>query len=342
MSASKDVSEAKPRFYPLDESVCVACSRPLRYEYKTSGRYVFDLDDTWFVESQAGYCTNGRCPLVRRTMHPPGELFLAPSGERFSCRVIATIGQLRFGEKLTRSEISNRLLKEHNLRISERQVNRYFELYGALVSGQSLEDKGLIAELKKNRGVVLSLDAAEPMKGHELVWIIRDLLSGRALLARSIRSSTEDDLITLLEPVKVFLDRHKIPLTAVLSDAEKNIRGAVARVFPRAKHQLCQIHYVNNLSKPVEPLDRELRKELRAPFRQLRQFERDIKQAKEEIGSLTEDEADVMADLCLMLQSVLKDSGKLPFEPPGQRLYQALLELRDTVTKMSREKGGPV
>jgi hypothetical protein len=274
-------------------------------------------------------------------MHPPAELLLAPQGERFGSDVIAAIGIHRFKEGLTRAQIVKRLWDEHRLPISERQVNRYYDLYGQLVAAKNLEDPELLKKVKAAGILVLSLDGAKPITGHDAVWFVRDVISGRMLVSRSMRSTTEDDLVELLQPVKEFAKRNDVIVSGVVSDAEKNIRGAVKRMFPRARHQLCQIHYVNNLAEPLASKDSELRQELRAPFRDLRQLERDISRANRVAGTISASEASVLDDLCLALQSILKDNGHPPFEPPGLKLYDALVELREAVAQMGREKGGP-
>jgi hypothetical protein len=274
-------------------------------------------------------------------MHPPEEWAMAPPGERFGTDVLAKIGLLHFRDKLTRAAIGKRLFDEDGLQISERQVNRYFNLYGALVAQQNLKDKKLIRALKNNRLMVLSLDAAKPMKGHDLIWFVRELLTGRTLVARAMSTSTEEDLVELLKPVREFAKRIGVAVTGIVSDAEKNIRAAVRAVFPRVRHQLCQLHYVGNLSEPLESKDVELRETLRKPFRELRDVQRGLAIAHKEAGCLSDDEANILAELAFTIQSILTDSGKLPFEPPGLKLYDALKDLKESATRMSREKGGP-
>lgn len=75
---------------------------------------------------------------------------------------------------------------------------RRFKLHGALVSGTILHDAGVIKAIKKNRALVLSLDSAKPVKDHESVWLICDLMSGITLGAHAMRSCTATALAKLL------------------------------------------------------------------------------------------------------------------------------------------------
>src|SRR5262245_13104982 len=46
--------------------------------------------------------------------------------------------------------------------------------------------------------VILAVDGLQPDVGHEVLWVVRDVLTGTVLLARSLLSSTQDDLAKLI------------------------------------------------------------------------------------------------------------------------------------------------
>ena len=50
--------------------------------------------------------------------------------------------------------------------------------------------------------VVLAVDGLQPDVGHEVLWVVRDVLSGAVLLARSLLSGTREDLAPLLAQVR--------------------------------------------------------------------------------------------------------------------------------------------
>lgn len=342
MTTSVDKSKAIRLHLVYKDRVCPGCGHEQTYGYCTPGRYIQHLDEVHHVTAQTVYCTHGACPLRYKVMHPPEEWSMAPPVYTFGFDVIGQTGQLRYGEKMTRAGILTRLLDEHpNLRIGERSVQNLYELYGHLISGTQLKDPELIQEIKANKAMVLGLDGAQPMKGHETVWFARDLITGRTLAAAAMRSTTARDLGAFLRPIRDFADRHGTPVVGIVSDKEGNIVKAVKRTFPRVRHQFCQIHYVNNMAKPLAKKDSSLRKDLRKGFRRLREVEREIPtdEAQEKLTSL---QVEALQTLCLGLQSILKDNGKPPFDPPGLKLYDGLVKLRERVQRMRREKGGPV
>lgn len=280
--------------------------------------------------------------MVRRGVHPLEEWMLAPIYERFGSDVIAACGIMHFQDRLGREEIAARLSTEHQIKISPRTVNRLFDIYGALVCGSHLQNPALIRDLKRQRVMVLALDGAEPIKGRDPVWFVREVTGGQVLIAQAMKSCKAEDLVALLQPVKEFAERHGIRIVGVVSDAEDNIRAAVEIALPGIPHQLCQLHYVKNVAKPLAPHDSQLRDALKKEVRGLRQVEREVREAGQPGGALSSEDARSLLDVCIAIRSILKDNGKPPFEPPGLLLFERLIELQRNLAEMAREKGGPV
>jgi hypothetical protein len=341
MLASNRPEGSTSRFFENKHRRCAGCGSIQRYDYNTSGRSIRRLDEFLWVVSQVVYCENGRCPLVRKGIHCQEEWALAPAYERFGNDVIALCGVLHYGQGLDREAIARQLEERYGVKLSSRTAYRLYKFYGALLSGAHLSNAALIRDLKKQRVVVLSLDGAEPIKGREPVWFVRDTVSGRVLASRAMVSCTAADLVELLEPVVAFCRAHGIRIAGVVSDAEENVRAAIKKILPGVPHQLCQIHYVKNLAKSIKGVDSELRKDLKKNARGLRQIEREIRTARQPGGQLCGDDADTLMDICVALRSILRDPGRPPFEPPGLKLFSQLVELQGTLADMARKKGGP-
>jgi hypothetical protein len=88
----------------------------------------------------------------------------------------------------------------------------------------------LRARLRPQGGVILAVDGLQPDVGHEVLWVVRDVVSGEPLLARSLFGATADDLVPLLEEVRRVLTgsaraEEQIPLRGVISDGQVSIRS---------------------------------------------------------------------------------------------------------------------
>lgn len=69
-----------------------------------------------------------------------------------------------------------------------------------------------------NQGrVILAIDGMQPEIGHEVLWVIRDCLSGEIILAKTLLSSRNEDLVALLLEVTNTLN---VPIDGVVSDGQ--------------------------------------------------------------------------------------------------------------------------
>src|SRR5262249_2440795 len=76
---------------------------------------------------------------------------------------------------------------------SRRTVTNLLERYDELVA-LSLQDTARLRRLTQPQGrVILALDGLQPDVGQEVLWVLRDCLSGEVLLARSLLSATHTD-----------------------------------------------------------------------------------------------------------------------------------------------------
>ena len=121
--------------------------------------------------------------------------------------------------------------------------------------------------------VILAIDGLQPDVGHEVLWVLRDVLSGEVLLARSLLSSTQDDLAKLIGEVKAALP---VPIAGVVSDGQDSIRKAVKQALDGVPHQLCHFHYLREAAKPVYEADRHAKVQLKKKVRGIRPIERQV------------------------------------------------------------------
>jgi hypothetical protein len=149
--------------------------------------------------------------------------------------------------------------------ISERSVllDRYDELVATT-------DPGHLRARFAGR-VVLAIDGLQPEVGHEVLWVIRDCLSGTVVLARALLSSTAADLTPLLCQAAESVG---VPVTGVVSDGQRSIRIAVAKALPGVPHQLCHFHSLREAAHPI--FEAHAKKELKKRIRGIRPIERAV------------------------------------------------------------------
>ena len=58
-----------------------------------------------------------------------------------------------------------------------------------------------MAQVEKNGGIIVWLDGIQPEKGNETVYLVRDALTGRVLVAENVPSKAPAVMKALLAPV---------------------------------------------------------------------------------------------------------------------------------------------
>ena len=173
----------------------------------------------------------------------------------------------------------------------------------------------------------------QPDVGHEVLWVLRDVVSGEVLLARSLLGATKDDLAPLLEEVRTALSggqpEDTVPIRGVISDGQHAIRHAVAQVLPGVPHQLCQFHYLREAARPIFEADRHAKKELKKRVRGVRPIERALERQ-------SDPQAQAARGYCLAVRSALTDDGRPPLAASGLQLRDRLEAIATSLERVER------
>ena len=193
------------------------------------------------------------------------------------------------------------------------------------------DDRRLRGLLAGQGRVILAIDGLQPDVGHEVLWVVRDCLSGEVLLAKSLLSSTQADLAGLLREVTEALG---VEVAAVVSDGQRSIRNAVAAALPGVPHQLCHFHFLREAGTPIYEMDRHAKKELKKTVRGVRPLERRFEGRQ---GP----EAEAVQGYCAAVRGALTDDGRPPLDDKGLRLHGRLTAIASSAERAAG-KGGRV
>ena len=291
-------------------------------------RTITTLEAVVRLTLQIRRCLNLTCPQVRKPYRPEAEGRLALPKHEFGLDVLTFIGTQRYAHHHSVPTIHQALVAR-GLAVAPRTVTNLLERYDELVA-LSLQNTGRLRRLTQPQGrVILALDGLQPDVGHEVLWVLRDCLSGEVLLARSLLSATQDDLATLLREVKQAL---QVPIVGVITDGQPSIRAAVAQALPDVPHQLCHFHYLREAAKPIYEADRHAKKTLKKRVRGIRPIERKLE-------GRTDPEAEIMRGYCSAVRSALTDDGRPPLAASGLILHTRLSTIAESLERV--EKRGP-
>ena len=329
--ARRTARPAAPREYRLEpyQRQCPGCGGTARVAYHDR-RTVATLDGLYALVLVVRLCREPSCPLYRRPYRPEEEGGWAlPHGE-FGLDVIALVGALRYAEHRSVPEIHHQLLAR-GVAISERSVTNALYRYEELVALRLADQTRLQEQLARQAQVILALDGLQPDVGHEVLWVLRDCLSGEVLLARSLLGATEDELVPLLREVA---DALPVPIRGVISDGQQSIRNAVRTALPGVPHQLCQFHYLREAAKPIFEADRHAKVLLKKEVRGVRPIERAL-EGREDA------EAQAVRGYCLAVRSAVTDDGRPPLCASGLRLHERLTAIHASIGRAAERGGSP-
>jgi hypothetical protein len=291
-------------------------------------RTLTTLDDVLHLTLQIRRCLHRACPHFRRPYRPEAEGRLALPKHEVGLDVVAWVGTLRYAQHRSVPEIHQHFL-HRGVTVAPRTVTHLLERYDELRT-RALTATARLQRITQAQGrVILALDGLQPDVGHEVLWVLRDCLSGEVLLARSLLSATQADLAALLRTVRQTL---QVPMVGIISDGQLSSRGAVAEVFSDVPHPLCHFHALHEAAKPMYEADRQAKKERKKRIRGVRPLERRRE-------GRSDPEAAVVRGYGAAVRRALTDDGRPPLDASGLKLHDRLSAITASLDRV--EKRGP-
>ena len=305
--------------------LCPSCGDVARIRYENR-RTLVTLSGPVRLRLKVRRCEHAGCARLHVPYRPEAEGAIALAQHEFGLDVIALVGTLRHRDHRSIPEI-HALLRARGVEIAERSVTNLLDRYDELLA-TSLTSSGRLRKVLAKQGrVILALDGMQPDVGHEVLWVIRDCLSGEVLLARSLLSGTADDLAPLLREVT---DGVGVPVEGVVSDGQTSIRRAVAAALPGVAHQLCQFHFLREAANPIYEADRHAKKELKKQVRGVRPIER-ATEGRSDV------EAEIVRGYCAAVRSAITDDGRAPLAAPGLKLKARMEKVADSLDRTAQK-----
>ena len=307
-----------------ERTSCPACDGFMRVRYENRRR-LETLSGS--VRLKVRRCEREDCTRRHKPYRPEAEGAIALPQHEFGLDVIALVGALRHREHRSIPEI-HAALRGRGVEVCERSVTTLLDRYDELLA-VSLTDSGRLRGLLAGQGrVILAIDGLQPDVGHEVLWVVRDCLSGEVLLARSLLSGTAADLAPLLREVAAAVG---VPIAGMISDGQTSIRRAVEQALPGVPHQLCQFHFLREAAHPIFEADRHAKKELKKQVRGIRRIERAVEGSDAAA-------AEVVRGDCAAVRSAITDDGRPPLAASGLTLKRRLEKAAASLDRVG-EKG---
>lgn len=322
----KSINPTKTKVVKPALKDCPKCAHPLYFKYTQDRKTVYHLDKVTQVRRNAYHCTNPTCELYEHSIVGPRE---GVKYHQVGFDLIAYVGLQRVKEKKILEEIQTTLKCDHGIHVTAKTVSNWTDVFLQLVTNEPHPET--IARLRNQPVCILSVDGVKPRKADMILYIFREVITGKILLARTVRKSDTKTLEQLFHQVKAL----GLPLAGIVSDKQRAIILAAKTVFPAVPHQYCQFHYMSNISKDFQEQDRCLRKEVRKKLRPITQTQKTARNQYKR-GDLSKQEYELLLQFYEVVKAASRRTAKYPFKPVGLQLYRDIYAIEVTVKRLQK------
>ena len=339
----KDVSFRRIEL-EVEDRECPRCGRRMHL-CDHRHRRIFTLTGPVHIVSKLAHCPERGCAAHHETFGAEEESSLAPPWWAIGWDVFAWIGHRRVSRHWSIPQIRMELADSYVIDLSADAIEGYVRRYQTILAARHQDPRLLAQEYRKEKDVILSFDGLQPEKGHETLYVIRELRRKRVWFAEALLSSAAGEVHALLEQARDWAARLGKPVRACVSDKQHAFVPGVAKVFPGVAHRYCRNHFLRDLAKPVLEADSHAKVQMRRKVRGLRAIERDVlaeQKASPKPSASRRERGAVVLDYCTTVRGILNDSQGGPMRPPGVRMADALGEVRASLQRnLEAKKGGP-
>jgi hypothetical protein len=313
------------------------------------------------------------CPAHTRTLSPEAETMITMPWWVLGWDVVCWLGHRRFARHWSVQQLRTELAETYHIPLSDDAIERYIHRYQQMLAARHRDPQQLVAAYAQVDALILAIDGLQPEKGHETLYVVRELVQKRVWFAEALLSSATPEVQQLLVQARTWAERLGKPVRLWMSDKQDAFVQGIAAEFPGVPHRYCANHFLRDVAKPVLEADSRAKVTMRHTIRGLRTMERavlvDRRLASPSRSDAAPPEAapgeprqvagvpsepprlaeaalagglqEVVLEYCAAVRGILHDDQGGPLHPPGLRMAEALGEVRASLQRnLEAQKGG--
>jgi hypothetical protein len=342
----------------VEEKICGVCGRNLHVCDHRQHR-IFTLQGPLELVCKLAHCSDRNCAVHSKTISPYAETTLTLPWWLIGWDVFCWMGQRRFARHWAVPQIRAELADSYQICLSADAIEDSLRRYQTMLAARQQDPQVLAAAYQNVAGLVLSIDGLQPEKGHETLYVVRDLRAKRIWFAEALLSSTVEEVRRLLQRARDWANRLGLPVQLWLSDKQDAFVQGIAAEFPGVPHRYCANHFLRDLAKPMLDADSHAKVRMRSKVRGLRTIERAVLEQRRSDAAAPSalsvpnaataaqpptnaepsaapppaDASDVVLDYCSAVRGIVNDDQGGPLQPPGLRMAEALEEVRASLQR---------
>jgi hypothetical protein len=264
----------------VEQEACSLCQHHLHVCDHRFHR-VFSLRGPLELVCKLAHCPEPCCPAHCRTLSPLAESQITLPWWLIAWDVFCWLGFRRFARHWSIPQLQAELRDSHHIPLSDDAIAGYLQRYRCLVAARH-QDAALLAQAYQDiDSLVLTIDGLQPEKGHETLYVVRELRGKRVWFAEALLSSSADEVQRLLAKAKDWAKQLAKPVELWMSDKQDAFVKGIKAEFADVPHRYCQNHFLRDLAKPMLEKDSHAKVQMRKKVRGLRDIEKQVLQDRQ-------------------------------------------------------------
>jgi hypothetical protein len=315
----------------VEASQCRVCGWPLNYRSHRIHR-LHSLQGPIQLVCHLACCFNPQCSEHEVLVTPEAERLIAMPYWRMGWDVLLWIGFRRYTRHWSVPQIQADLTDSYHIRFTIQTIAKYLRKYQVMVAAWHQDITRLRTLYREQSDVLLTIDGIQPEKGHETLYVVRELRLQRVWFAESLLSSSTAEIRKLIQQAKQRVQELKKPVGGWMSDKQDAFVTTIAAEFPGTPHRYCANHFLRDVAVLMVELDSQVKVQMRKKVRGLRTLEKAtlaaLDQPPVDPFPLSEDQrrsaAQIVLDYCAAVRGILNDNHGGPLRPAGWRMAEGL------------------
>ena len=351
----------------VEDRWCRTCGGPLTV-CDHRHRRLWTLHGPVHVVCTLAHCPERVCPAHTRTVSPEAETTRAMPWGVLGWEVVCWLGQRRFARHWSVGQIRAERADTYQIRLSDDAIETSVHRYQQMLAARRQAPCQLAAAYAEVESVRLAMDGLQPEKGHETLYVVRELARKRVWFAEALLSSATVEVQQRLAQARAWAERLGKPVRLWMSDKQEAFVRGIAAEFPGVPHRYCTNHFLRDVAKPMLEADSRAKGKMRRTVRGLRAIEREAlseqrpsaplglatvpceechptsdhtEEPQDTAAQAAEVARDVVLDYCAAVRGILNDDQGGPLHPPGIRMADALEDVQASLQRhLEAKKGG--
>jgi hypothetical protein len=259
----------------VEQEACSVCQRALTICDHRFHR-IFTLTGPMEIVCKLAHCPDRDCPAHCRTLSPLAEAQITLPWWLIGWDVFCWMGFRRFTRHWSIPQLQAELRDSHRIRLSDDAIAGYLQRYRCMVAARHQDAEQLKEAYKDIDKLVLTIDGLQPEKGHETLYVVRELRGKRVWFAEALLSSSAEEVQRLLAKAKDWAKQLGKPVELWMSDKQDAFVSGIKAEFPDVPHRYCANHFLRDVAKPVLEADSHAKVQMRKKVRGLRDIEKQV------------------------------------------------------------------